>query len=117
MKKKSIIIAFSLGLTVLLSILVQSFHAYVHHSEQEVQAYCHHENDGNKGQFTHHHYKAEPCKVCHFSFGQYVVTAIAHYHFYIDYTLIPFFSILIEKVISFPGSLYSLRGPPIYSIF
>ncbi|WP_366186290.1 hypothetical protein [Flavobacterium ovatum] len=115
MKKKQIVIAFSLGLTVLLSILLQSFHAQVHHYEEVAQHYCHHENQGHKAQITHHHYKAESCTVCHFSFGSYITIAFPNYQFYFNYKLIPYFSVTAEKIISFSGSLYSLRGPPFYS--
>lgn len=113
MKKKQIVIAFSLGLTVLLSILLQSFHAHVHHYEEVERHYCHHENQGNKSQITHHHIKAESCSVCHFSFGNYVPTDVFDYQWYSNYKLIPYFSVTAEKITTFSGSLYSLRGPPV----
>jgi hypothetical protein len=96
----------------LLSILVQSFHAHVHHYEEVAQHYCHHDNEGNKTQITHKHYKAESCSVCHFSFGNYISSEIVHYQFYSNYKLIPYFLVTAEKIITFSGSLYSLRGPP-----
>ncbi|WP_418264657.1 hypothetical protein [Flavobacterium faecale] len=112
MKKKQIHIAFFLGLTLLLSILVQSYHAHIHHFEQLEQSYCHHENEGSKSQITHHHYKEESCNVCHFSFGNYIALEIPNYQFCFNYKLIPYFSDTSDKIISFLGSLYSLRGPP-----
>ncbi|WP_159085965.1 hypothetical protein [Flavobacterium faecale] len=115
MKKKQIFIAFSLGFTLLLSILVQSLHAHVHHFEQVAQHFCHHDNEGNKSQITHQHYKAESCSVCHFSFGNYISSEIAQYQFYSNYELIPYFSVTSEIMASFSGSLYSLRGPPFIS--
>ncbi|WPR71907.1 hypothetical protein SLW70_01910 [Flavobacterium sp. NG2] len=113
MKKNQIVIALSLVVTILFSIVLQSFHAHEHHLEQLAQPKCHHESQGNKSQFTHQHYKAEACKVCHFAFGSYITPEIFHYQFYTDYKLIPYFSVTAKKIISFSGSLYSLRGPPV----
>ncbi|MCW2118182.1 hypothetical protein [Flavobacterium sp. 7A] len=115
MKKKQIVIAFSLGLTVLLSILLQSFHAHVHHYEEVAQQSCYHDSHGNKMQITHHHYKAESCSICHFSFGNYLSNDIVSFQFYLDYKLIPYFSVTAEKITTFSGILYFLRGPPFFS--
>ncbi|MGA9639627.1 hypothetical protein [Flavobacterium sp.] len=112
MKKKQIVIALSLSVTLLLSIVLQSFHAHVHYLEQLAQPTCHHDNHGNKSQITHQHYKAESCSVCHFAFGNYITTDVYQDQLYINYKLIPYFSVTSKKIISFSGSLYSLRGPP-----
>ena len=113
MKKNQIVIALSLVATILFSMVLQSFHAHEHYLEQLVQPKCHHETQGNKSQITHQHYKAESCTVCHFAFGSYTTPEIFHYQFQTDYRLIPYFSAIAKKVISFLGSLYSLRGPPL----
>ncbi|MCG9791641.1 hypothetical protein [Flavobacterium algicola] len=114
MKKKQIVIAFSLGLTVLLSILLQSVHAQIHHYKEVAQHYCHHENHENKTQITHLHYKSESCSVCHFSFGNYVSAEIFNFQFKFDFKLIPYFSVTAEKISAFSGCFHTLRGPPFF---
>lgn len=112
MKKNKFVLALSLGVTILLSILLQSFHAHEHYAELLAQPHCQHETQGNKSQFTHQHIKADSCTVCHFAFGNYITPEIFQYQFQSNYKLIPYFWARARQIISFPGSLYALRGPP-----
>lgn len=114
MKKKQIVIALSLAVTLLLSIVLQYFHAHEHYLEQLAQPTCHHDSQGNKSQITHEHYKLESCSVCHFAFGNYITPEVFQCQFQTNYKLIPYFSATAKKIISFSGSLYSLRGPPFF---
>lgn len=114
MKKKQLLLSLSLAMTVLFSILFQSLHTYGHLATQFSQTECHHKhNVKHSAEITHQHHSFDDCKVCHFSFGSYVTPLQFAYKLYDNYKAIPYFSGERQKVISFSGSLYALRGPPV----
>lgn len=117
MKKKQLILSFTLAITVLFSILFQSFHSYEHLAKQFTAKECvHHYNSYNHTEITHHHQTLEVCYVCHFSFSNYI-TPIAFVFQILDFQNVTFyFSKTFETVISFSGSLYGYRGPPFFLI-
>jgi hypothetical protein len=115
MKKKQLLISLSLALTVLVSILAQGLHTYEHFLKQFAQAECHHKYNVTHTEITHQHHNFDDCKVCHFTFGSYVSPSQLVYKLCTNYRLIPCFFETGETIISFSGSLYSHRGPPINS--
>ena len=112
MKKKQLIISLSLAMTVLFSILFQSLHTYEHFVKQFTEVECHHIYRHGKPEITHQHYNFEDCKVCHFTFGSYITLQVFPYSLNSNYEGTTYFFENRKFFISFPGSLYSLRGPP-----
>ena len=113
MKKKQLIISVSLALTVLLSILFQSVHSYEHIAKQLSEKKCHHDYNDKNGAITHQHHNYDSCFVCQFSFESYITPEKISFQFYKYHKEIPYFLSFSENVVSFSGSLYSLRGPPL----
>lgn len=116
MKKKQLIISLSLAVTVLFSILVQSLHTYEHFVKQFAEAECHHKYSYGEPEITHQHHNFDDCKVCHFTFGSYITPQVFSYSLHSNYEQTPYFFEKGKTFISFPGSLYSLRGPPSFII-
>jgi hypothetical protein len=112
MKRRQLITSFSLALIVLFSILFQSIHSYEHIAKQLSEKKCHHNYNDASGEITHQHHNDDSCFVCHFSFGSYITPEKFSFQFYNNHKEIPYFFSLSESVVSFSGSLYSLRGPP-----
>jgi hypothetical protein len=112
MQKKQLIISVSLALTVLFSILFQSVHSYEHIAKQLTEKKCHHDYNDKNGEITHQHHNYDSCFVCQFSFESYITPENISFQFYKYHKEIPYFFSFSESVISFSGSLYSLRGPP-----
>jgi uncharacterized membrane protein len=112
MKKNKLIISLSLAIAVLFSILFQSFHTYDHLEKQLSQKQCHHKYNVTQKEITHQHHKLDHCYVCDFTFGSYISPKEFSYQLYSAYKEIPYFISTEETVLSFSGSLYSLRGPP-----
>jgi hypothetical protein len=112
MKKKQLIISLSLAVTVLFSILFQSLHTYEHFIKQFSSTECHHKYSHGEPEITHQHHNFDDCKVCHFTFGSYVSPEVFAYSLQTNYKQTPYFFEKGKIFISFPGSLYSLRGPP-----
>jgi hypothetical protein len=113
MKKKQLIISLSLALTLLFSILFQCIHTYEHFVKQFSQTECHHKQNGTTAQITHKHHSFDTCKVCHFTFGSYVAPKVLAYTLISNYKVAPYFYKTARAIVSFSGSLYSLRGPPL----
>jgi hypothetical protein len=114
MKKKQLTISLSLAVTVLFSILLQSLHTYGHFVEQFSQTECHHKYSGTGAEISHsHHHSFDDCKVCHFTFGSYISPVDFAYKLNENFAKRPCFLETGETIISFSGSLYSLRGPPV----
>jgi hypothetical protein len=113
MKKKQLIISLSLAVTVLFSILFQSLHTYGHFVKEFFQTECHHKHNGTTAQITHKHHSFDTCKVCHFTFGSYVAPKVLVYTLISNYKVAPYFYKTARAIVSFSGSLYSLRGPPL----
>ncbi|MGO4773410.1 hypothetical protein ACEN2I_17250 [Flavobacterium sp. W22_SRS_FK3] len=101
-----------MALIVLFSILFQSIHSYEHFEQQLSEKNCHHKYDNANGQITHQHHNNDTCYVCHFSFGNYVAPEKFSFQFFENHQEIPYFIGFSQTIISFSGSLYSLRGPP-----
>lgn len=112
MKKKQLIISLSLAVTVLFSILFQSFHSYEHFEKQFSEKECNHKYSQGTPEITHQHHNLDDCKVCHFTFGSYVSTEIFACKLISNYKQVPYFYKTAKGIVSFSGSLYSHRGPP-----
>ncbi|HEY4618437.1 MAG TPA: hypothetical protein VIH09_09615 [Flavobacterium sp.] len=116
MKKKQLLISLSLAVTVLFSILLQSVHAYDHFVKQFSQSECHHKYNGSNPEITHQHHNFEDCKVCHFTFGSYVSPVEFAYKLNSNFEVFSCSFATADAVISFSGSLYAHRGPPVKSL-
>ncbi|OOG64709.1 hypothetical protein [Flavobacterium sp. A45] len=115
MKKKFIIINVLLSLAVLFSILLQSVHAYGHHSEQFIDKHCSHDHSKNKTEVTHGHHISEKCFTCDFSFSSFTSTDFCVFQFHKNSTFTTFPSFFSHQHSSFfKGSLFSLRAPPLF---
>lgn len=111
MKKKIAILSSIFIVSVLFSILFQSFHSYTHFSEQRLEKKCHHKYKSEK-EITHQHHNLENCFVCAISFGNYITPEFYSFQFFSDNNPIPYFLKLPENITFFSGSNFSLRGPP-----
>ncbi|WP_091428373.1 hypothetical protein [Flavobacterium degerlachei] len=116
MKKKQLIISLSLAVTVLFTILSQSFHTYEHFVKQFSQTECHHKYNGNGPEITHQHHKFDDCKVCHFTFGSYISPVEFAYKLNSNFKTFTYFHETADAIIVFSGSLYSHRGPPVNNL-
>lgn len=111
MKKRQFLLNFSLVVAVLFSIVFQSADSIGHLQEQFYQKECHH-TYSSKSEITHQHHNFEDCIVCHFGFSSFVAPIKNSYSFFVENYKVPYFFSNSESVLSFSGSLYSLRGPP-----
>jgi hypothetical protein len=114
MKKNKLILSLSLAVAVLISIVFQSFHTYEHLEKQLSEKQCHHKYN-SKSEITHQHHNLDHCYVCEFTFGTYISPNNFSSQLNASYKKTPCFLIATEVVISFSGSLYSHRGPPVNS--
>ncbi|MNS46456.1 hypothetical protein D3C72_789530 [compost metagenome] len=113
MKKKQLIIHLFFATALLFSIVFQSFHGYEHLEQKLSEKICYHKHDSNKAELTHQHKGFDHCLLCEFTFGIYVSPQDFSYQLYSAYKGIPYFFKATETVLSFSGSLYSHRGPPV----
>ena len=114
MKKKQLTISLSLAVTVLFSILLQSIHTYGHFVKQFSQTECHHKYNLTGAEISHsHHHSFDDCKVCHFTFGSYISPVEFAYKLNENFAKPLYFLETRDSIISFSGSLYSHRGPPV----
>lgn len=113
MKKRTLLISTFLAMTVLFSMLFQSLHMYEHVLKQFTQKECQHKYNVTHTEITHQHHNYDTCKVCHFTVGNYITPATFTYKLQVDYKLIPYHHEAIPALITFSGSLYSHRGPPL----
>lgn len=117
MKKKFIIINVFLSMAVLFSILFQSIHSYEHHSEQLAEKHFHFHYSKSKAEVTHSHSISEKCFTCDFNFSLFTITNFYVLHFHKNSAVNTLTSFLFYQHSSFfKGSLFSLRGPPIFKI-
>ena len=116
MKSNKLILSLSLVFTVLFSILFQSLHTYEHISKQLSEKHCEHQYNVSGTEITHEHHNIDHCYVCHFTLGSYITPTNLSYQLYSSNAEIPYFSIDQKIVITFSGSSYSLRGPPINTL-
>jgi hypothetical protein len=114
MKKNKLILSLSLAVAVLISIVFQSFHTYEHLEKQLSQKECHHKYN-SKSEITHQHHNLDHCYVCEYAFGAYISPNNFSYQLNASYKETPCFLFATEVVLSFSGSLYSHRGPPVNS--
>ena len=84
-------------------------------AKQLSEKHCDHKYNVSGTEITHQHHKAEHCDLCHFVFGNYISPKDFSYQLYSNIEEIPYFFTESEMFISFSGSLYSLRGPPVNS--
>ncbi|OOV19045.1 hypothetical protein [Flavobacterium sp. LM4] len=115
MKKKFIIINVFLSMAVLFSILFQSIHSHEHHTEKLAEKHCHYSK--SKAEVAHSHSISEKCFTCDFNFILFTITNFYVLHFHKNSavnTLTSFF--FYQHSSFFKGSLFSLRGPPIFQI-
>ena len=113
MKRNKLIVSLSMVFTVLFSILFQSFHTYEHLSKQLTEKHCDHKYNVSGTEITHQHHNIDHCFVCHFAISSYLNPTQFSYKLRVASSEIPYFYIANENVISFSGSLYSHRGPPV----
>jgi hypothetical protein len=111
MKQKQLLIRFFFAIVLLASIVAQSFHGFEHLEKKFSEKICSHKHT-NSAELTHQHKGFEQCLVCAISFQN----GITPEHFISPLALAPQFEgnyfFTFPTIISFPGSLYSLRGPP-----
>jgi hypothetical protein len=111
--KKYLIFNYLLSLTILFSILFQSFHSYEHIIKEFSQKHCEHKYSLSKTEISHDHKKVDYCFLCDFSFGNSMVSNPIQYNT-IELVFQNKSSVLFSNGISsfFKGSLFSLRAPP-----
>lgn len=114
MNKKFSIISLSFALTILIAIVLQSFHSYEHLSKLFAEKQCHHKYD-NKAELGHSHHELDHCFACEFTFSTSIKADSFAFNFYQNqiptrYT----FSYSKEITNHFKGSLFALRAPPIF---
>ena len=114
MKKRFVILNSFLALTVLFAMLFQSIHSYEHLVQQLSEKKCHHEYT-SKHQITHQHHSFDHCYVCDFKMSQFVGEEI--FTFKSQNTIIHSgYTFFKSREITefFKGSLFVLRGPPVF---
>ena len=111
MKKRFAIINSVLMAAVLFSMLLQSLHSFEHLSELFARKECHHKYSGQT-ELSHQHHPFDDCFVCEFTFSAFISPPHFHYPLHFAQGFIPYRFVQTETVFSFPGSSYSLRGPP-----
>ena len=115
MKQKQFLIRYFFALALLTSIVVQSFHGLEHLEKQFSEKVCAHKQL-NSTELTHQHKGFDHCLLCEFTAGVYVFPKDFSYQLYAAHQEIPYFFKATEAVLSFSGSLYSHRGPPVNSV-
>ena len=113
MKTKFAILNPLLLFAVLFSILLQYFHTYEHLAKQFSEKKCTHAYHLGD-QITHEHHKYDHCFLCNFTLSNYISSDVSSFSFkrLIVSSSITLFDFL-EIPVSFCGSLFALRGPPI----
>ena len=114
MKKKFAFLNVSLLVAVLSSILFQSVHSFEHIVGEFTHEKCYHSHDTGKDQITHQHHNFDHCYSCEFNFSNFVAPEIFSFSFYPAHQTIPYFFTATETPLTFGGTSYSLRGPPLF---
>jgi len=116
MKKKVVIINYSLMLAVLFAMLFQSFHSYEHLAKQLIEKKCYHKYNSSK-EITHQHHSFDNCFVCHFTISNFISSGISHFEFK-EIKISTGCSFFENREITqfFKGSLFALRAPPIFNV-
>ena len=117
MKKRQVIINFSLTIAVLFSILFQSFHSYEHLSKQLSEKVCHHKYNHHKTEINHQHKGFDHCFLCEFTLSSFIATDISVFEYKsVLFSSVNFLYFSNENIQFFKGSLFSLRAPPSFIV-
>ncbi len=111
MKQKQFFIRVFFALVLLGSLLVQSFHGYEHLEKQFSEKVCTHKQLKST-ELTHQHKGFEQCLVCAVSFQSGILLEYFQYQLVPAPDVVTYYFFNFPTIISFSGSLYSLRGPP-----
>jgi len=115
MKRKYSIGSFLFGLTIFLALLIQSIHSFHHIEEVFSKEHCHHEYSQSKHQITHSH-EFDKCFSCEFAFSSSLkLISKESYYLVIEVFKKEIFNFYNKTPKHFSGSLFSLRGPPMYN--
>lgn len=113
MKQKFAIINFVLSVTVLFSVLFQSIHSYVHHSQTAIEEIIIQKKSENKSEITNAHSITLHCAACDFHFSCFTSAEYYVYRFCKTIVVKSLTSaVTVQHSPFFIGSLFSLRGPP-----
>jgi hypothetical protein len=108
MKRKIAIFNLVLMALVQFTIAYKSFHAFSHHNHAEEHKTEHALKF--KAELTADHH--EDCKVCDFHFDFFTAPQQFFLKLHFPYYHIAYTFNVVEGYANFPGSLFSLRGPP-----
>jgi len=111
MKKRNIIINFSLMLAVLFAMLLQSVHSFEHISKLFSEKECHHKYTG-KTEISHQHHPFDHCFACEFTISSGIASDVLSIKIISHHIAIPCFFVIPKSIVSFSGNLNYLRGPP-----
>jgi hypothetical protein len=115
MKRKHSIGSFLFGLTIFLALLIQSVHSFHHIEEAFSKEHCHHDYSKSKHQITHSH-EFDNCFTCEFAFSSSLkITSNENYFKLIEFSKKEIFNFYNKTPNHFSGSLFSLRGPPMFN--
>ena len=114
-KKKAILIHFSLVIAILFSILFQSFDSYAHFKKEFSISKCLHENI-SKHEITHQHHSLEHCFACKFAFSNAVTSDFFVFNTQNQPVKIPNSFFYSETLITFSENSNPLRGPPVFNV-
>jgi hypothetical protein len=114
MKKKFSILNLVLTIAVLVSMLTQSVHSYEHVLKEFSEKKCYHKLTSGT-EITHQHNKFHTCYLCNFSISSFL-SADLNYSQPSILVLSSSNSLAISKETPqfFKGSLFALRGPPLF---
>jgi hypothetical protein len=117
MKRKLLFTNALMGLMILFAIFFQSIHSFEHLVKQFSEKQCHHIYHNHKTEVTHGHDGLEKCFVCEFAFSSYTPTPLKSFEFR-QKEVSTAYTFFYSKEITqkFRGSLFSLRGPPIFIV-
>lgn len=106
-----------MGLMILFAIFFQSIHSFEHLVKQFSEKQCHHVYNHHKTEIGHGHDGLEKCFVCEFAFSSYTPTPLKSFEFR-QKEVSTAYTFFYSKEITqkFRGSLFSLRGPPIFIV-
>lgn len=112
MKKKLILINYSLLGAILFAVLFQSGHSFEHLVKQLTTDHCHHKYNKDKTEFSHAHNDFDDCFVCEYSFSNYIPTEFYSFEFknFVTNSKIIFGYKSVE--INCNSTFFYLRGPP-----
>ena len=114
MKKRFAILSLSMVFAILFAIVFQSAHEIEHVSHEIAEAKCVHSYGDSKTEITHQHHHLDHCFTCEFAFSGFVPADSFSFQFTNSSSLFSsIFSATSDAIISFSGSLFALRAPPV----